>query len=90
MIQMKLDETIKRKLAGRLGDPENPQPLEKTLQRLDNTRILIDNGEEMIVVPPPLPHNWGVTVKFFLDTLEFAGVEDWEYAKEHGEVVTWQ
>lgn len=90
MIHMILSKEIKQRLANKLGDPENPQPIEKTLQRLDNTHILIDNGEEMIVVPPPLPHNWGVTVKFFLDTLEFAGVEDWEYAMENGEVVTWQ
>lgn len=89
-MHMILSKEMKQRLADKLGDPENPQPLEKTLQRLDNTHILVDDGEEIIVVHPPLPHTSGLTVKFSLDSLEFAGVEDWEYAKEHGEVVTWQ
>lgn len=84
---MIVDDKIRQKLATRLGDPEEPEPIEKIIQRLNDSLILYDEGEEIIVVPP---HNGILTIKFYLDSLEFVGVEDWTYAKEHGEAITWQ
>lgn len=90
VIHMILSKEMKQRLADKLGDPENPQPIIETYKRLEDSYILLEDGEEIIVVHPPLPHTTGLTVKFSLDSLDFVGVEDWEYAKEHGEVVTWQ
>lgn len=84
---MKLKNEIRQKLATKLGDPENPQPINKIIERLEASLILIDEGEEVIVVPPIKGE---LTVKFYLNTLEFIGVENWPYAKEHGEMITWQ
>lgn len=88
VIHMILSKEMKERLADKLGDPENPQPITETYKRLEDSYILLEDGEEIIVVHPP--HTSGLTVKFSLDSLEFAGVEDWEYAKEHGEVIVWQ
>ena len=84
---MKLENTIRYELAKKLGDPENPQPINKIIERLEASIIVIDEGEEVIVVPP---REGELTVKFYLDSLEFVGVENWTYAKEHGEVILWQ
>ena len=84
---MKLKNEIRQKLATKLGDPENPQPINKIIERLEDSLIVIDEGEEVIVVPP---REGELTVKFYLDSLEFIGVENWPYAKEHGEMITWQ
>lgn len=58
-------------------------------KRFDECYILIEEGREILVIHP-YPANTGITNKIFLDTFEHIGPEDWEYAKEHGEVVTWQ
>lgn len=84
---MIVQNEIRQILATKLDDPEEPEPIQKIIKRLEDSRIVIDEGEKIIVVPP---HKGRLTVKFFLASCEFVGVEDWFYALEHGEPIIWQ
>lgn len=83
-----INDEIKEKIKENIVWDVPTEDYEKTFARFDECYILREGPLEELVVKPYID-NPGITIKFSLETGELIGPEDWEYARQHGELIIW-